>query len=139
MKVVEIVYAHGHPNIRSTHKGTFEITKEPTLTRRGECIIAVGAAKGAAELCPEFKGAARREGARITITIESGGVREVIRAMGSPRLSFAHPTDLVVRKSDYVCGRTIAINADKAAADLPRKLVKRMQNPHQRIRITLTA
>ena len=137
MGAVEVVYAHGHPNIQSTHKSTFEITKEPTLTRRGDCIIAVGATKGAAELFPEFKSAASREDAQITITIESGGVREVVRAIGSPKLSFLHPTDLVVRKSAYVCGRTIAIKADKSAADFPRKLVGMIQNPHQKIVITL--
>jgi len=136
MKIVEVVRARGHEHIRSTHKTTFEITKESTLTKRGDCIIAIGATKGAADLSPEFKEAAKREGAQITITIEAGDVKEVVKAEGSPRLTFLHPTDLVVRKSDYVCGRTIAIKADKAAADFSRGLIRKMQNPSQEIKIT---
>jgi len=136
MKIIEVVRARGHENIRSTHKTTFEITKEPTLTKRGDCIIAIGATKGAADLCFEFKEAAKKEGAQITITIEVGDLKEVVKAEGNPRLIFLHASDLVVRKSDYVCGRTIAIKADKAAADLSRELVRKIQNPNQEIKIT---
>jgi len=138
MKIIEVVDARGHENIQSTHKTTFEVTKETVLTKRGDCIIAVGTTKGAADLHPDFKEAAKRSGAQITIMVEAGGVGEVVKARGSPRLLFAHPTDLVVRKSNYVCGRTIAVMADKAAKDLSRKLVEKLRHPHQKIRITLT-
>jgi len=60
-----------------------------------------------------------------------------VKARGSPRLLFTHATDLVVRKSDYVCGRTLAIRADKAAKDLSRKLIEKIWDPSQRIRIAL--
>ncbi|MDH5663657.1 MAG: DUF371 domain-containing protein [Candidatus Bathyarchaeota archaeon] len=135
--VIIAIFAHGHENIQATHETTFEITKEPTLTKRGDCIIAVEATKGAADLPLEFKEAARKKGAQITITIEAGELREIVRTRGSPRLLFTHPTDLVVRKTDYVCGRTLAIRADKAASDLSRKLVEKIQDPNQGIRITL--
>jgi len=135
--VIIVIFARGHENIQATHKTTFEITKEPILTKRGDCIIAVEAMKGAADLPLEFKEAARKKGARITITIEAGELKEVVRVRGSPRLLFTHPTDLVVRKSDYVCGRTLAIGADKAASDLSRKLIEKIQDSSQRIRITL--
>ena len=71
------------------------------------------------------------------MTIEAGELKERVRAKGSPRLLFTHPTDLVVRKTDYVCGRTLAIKADKAASDLSRKLVEKIQDSNQGIRITL--
>ena len=131
------IFARGHKNIQATHETTFEITKEPTLTKRGDCIIAVEATKGAADLPPEFKEAARKKGAQITITIEAEELKEVVRANGSPRLLFTHPADLVVRKTDYVCGRTLAIRADKAANDLSRKLVEKIKDSSQSIRITL--
>ena len=134
---ITVISAHGHENIEATHETTFEITKEPTLTKRGNCIIVVGASKGAADLPLEFKEAVRKKGAQIIITIEAGKLKEIVRAKGSPRLLFTHPTELVVRKSDYLCGRTIAIRADKAASDLSRKLVEKIQDPNQRIRITL--
>ena len=138
MKPVIIdIFAQGHENIQATHKTTFEITKETTLTKRGDCIIAVEATKGAVDLPLEFKEAARKRGAQITITIEAGELKEIVRTSGSPRLLFTHPTDLVVRKSDYVCGRTLAIRADKAAGDLSRRLVEKMRDSSQKIRITL--
>ena len=138
MKITETVYAYGHENIRSTHKTTFEITKESTLTKRGDCVIAIGATKGTKDLSSEFKEAMKREDVQITITIEADEVREVVKARGSPQLLFTHPTDMVVRKSNYFCDRTIAIKANKTAKDISRKLIQKMQNPDQKIKITLT-
>lgn len=138
MKITEIVDACGHENIRSTHKTTFEITKESTLTKRGDCVIAVGATKGAKDLSSEFKEAMKREDVHITVTIETGEIREVVKARGSPQLLFTHPTDMVVRKSNYICGRTIAIKANKVARDISRKLIEKIQTPCQKIKITLT-
>jgi len=135
--VITVLFARGHENIQATHKTTFEITKESTLTKRGDCIIAIDAAKGVADLPLGFKEAARSEGAQMTITIEAGDLKEVVRARGSPRLPFTHSTDLVVRKSNYVCGRTLAIRADKSASDLSRKLIEKIRNSNQEIRITL--
>ncbi len=138
MDSVTVVFsANGHENIEATHKTTFEVTKETTLTKQGDCIIAVESTKAAADLPFEFKEAARKEGAQITVTIEAGELREVVKAKGSPQLQFMHPTDLVVRKSGYVCGRTLAIRADKAASDFSRELVEKMKDPSQEITVTL--
>ncbi|MFQ5758114.1 MAG: DUF371 domain-containing protein [Candidatus Bathyarchaeia archaeon] len=139
MRVIEEINAYGHENVRSTHETTFEITKEKTLTKRGDCIIAVGATRGVKDLGPKFREAVRRKTAKITITVEAGGVKDVIKARGTPRLLLTHPTDLVVRKSNYVCDRTVAIGADKAARDLSRELVEKLKDPCQKVTITLTA
>lgn len=138
MKATETICARGHENIKSTNGTTFEITKEAFLTKRGDCIVAVGADKGSADLNAEFKYAAKNEGARMTITIQSGNEVETVHAWGSSQLLFTSQTDLVVRKSDYICGRTLAIRADKAAKDLPRKLVENLQKSHQKVKVTLT-
>ena len=135
--VTEVIHARGHGNIQATHKTTFEVTREKALTKRGDCVVAVDATKGAVGLHSRFKEAAKRDGAQITIAIEVGDLREVVKARGSPRLLFLHPTDLVVRKSDYVCGRTIAIRADKAAIDISREIVEKLREPDQRVKITL--
>jgi hypothetical protein len=137
-KRIEIIDALGHELIRSTHRTTFEVTKDRTLTARGDCIIAVGADKGAADLSEDFKTLARRVDADVAITIQADGVAESIRAKGDPRLTFTDPEDIVVRKSTYICGRTVAVKADKAAADLSRKLIKKLTDPNQKVRITLT-
>ena len=138
MKASETIYARGHENVTSRNRTTLEITKENHLTKRGDCIIALEADKAARDLSPEFKKLAQNRKARITITIEASGEVEVVNAYGSPQLSFTHPTDLVVRKSDYTCSRTLAVHADKAAKDLPRTLIEKLQNPRQRVKATLT-
>ena len=139
MRITEKIRAYGHENVRSTHETTFEITKEKSLTERGDCIIAIGATKGVRELSLGFREAVKRKAAQITIAVEAGGVKEAIKARGTPRLLLTHPTDLVVRKSDYVCGRTIAVGADKAAIDFSRELVEKLKNPLQKVTITLVA
>ncbi len=138
MKISEVIEARGHLNILATHRTTLEITKETELTKRGDCIIAVGATKAAADLSAAFKEAAKREDAEIIILIETDEERETVKANGSPKLSFGHTTDMVIRKSSYVCNRTIAIRADKAAINLSRKPIEKLRNPSQKIRITLT-
>jgi len=139
LKAIEQITAYGHVNIKATNKTTFEVTKETHLTPRGDCIVAVNATKGAADLSPEFKTIASRQHARITIKLEVEGKTETVKASGHPALSFTHPTDLVVRKSDYVCNRTLAIRADKAACDFSRSLVEKLRNPQRKVLITLIA
>ncbi len=139
MRVIQKINAYGHENILATHETTFEITKETMLTKRGDCVIAVGATKGARDLSLKFRGIMKKKTTEITITVEAGGVKESVKAKGTPRLSLTHPTDLVVRKSDYVCGRTVAIGADKAAKDFSREFIEKLKNPTQKVTITLTA
>ena len=138
MKATEIIHAHGHENITSANTTTFEITTDIHLTKRGDCIIAVGSDKGANDLSLQFKKTAQDERARIEITVEVDGEVEVINAWGSPELSFTHPTDMVVRKSDYVCSRTLAIRADKSAKEYSKTIAGKLRNPKQKVKIRLT-
>lgn len=139
MNSVKVIFsARGHRNVLATHKTTFEVTKEMVLSKRGDCIVAVESTKAAADLPDEFKEAARVEGAQISVTIEAGELKETVKARGSPQLQFTHPTDLVIRKSDYVCGRTLAIKADKASIDFSRELVEKLKDPKQTVKVTLT-
>ena len=138
METTEIIFAFGHNSIQATHKSTLEITKEAELSKRGDCIIAVSADRAMADLSSEFKENLRKENAKITILIKAGDTVEVVNALGSSRLILTHPTDMVVRKSNYICNRTLAIQADKAACDLSRKLVEKLKNPKQKVKITLT-
>ena len=140
MKSIRVTFfAHGHENLLSTHMTTFEVTKENILSKLGNCIVAVGATIGAIDLPFEFKKAAAKENTTITITLEADTLKERIKAKGSPKLSFTHITDLVVRKSEFICGRTLAINADKASADFSRDLIEKLKNPKQKVKITLEA
>lgn len=135
----EIITAYGHENIQATHKTTLEITKDKHLTKNGDCIIAVAANKSLADLSPKFKEKLRRKNAILTIRIEVEGVVEEIKASGSSHLILTHPTEIVVRKSDYISNRTLAIRADKTSYDLSKRLVDKLKNPNQKVKITLTA
>lgn len=138
MKATEVIVARGHRNVLATNRHTFEITAESHLTRRGDCVIAVAANKSVGDFNDEFKQLLRQEDARLTIVIEAGSARDVAAARGDPRLTLTHPANSVVRKSTYVCNRTLAVNADKAAQGLSRQLVEKLKNPQQRVDIILT-
>ena len=135
----EVIFGYGHKNIQATHKTTVEFTKDLHLTKKGDCIITVAADKALADLTAEFKEKLRKPHAKLTITIETDGIIEQVHAEGSPQLILTHPTDIVVRKSDYICSRTLAVNADKAACDLSRALVEKLKKPEQKVKITLAA
>jgi hypothetical protein len=137
-EVSETVFAFGHKNIQATHKATVEFTKEKHLSRRGDCILAVAADKSLVDLSDKFKESLRKPNARLTITFEADGITERINAYGTSNLPLTHPSDMVVRKSSYMDGRTLAIGADKAACDLSRELIEKIRNPKQRAKITLT-
>jgi len=112
-------------------------TRERHLSKTGDCVVGVAADKAVADLNQEFKEKLKRPNAKLTIIIEAEGLTEQIDALGSPKLILTHPTDMVIRKSNYICDRTLAIHADKSANDLPRELVEKLKNPQQKVNITL--
>ncbi len=126
MKIIEILNAHGHPNIKATHRTTFEVTREEYLTKKGDCIIAIGANKGAFHLSEKMKKAIRM-GAKVTVIIEIDGLIDEISGEGHPSLTLEDPISLVARKSEYICPRTFMIKADKAASDIDRRIIEKLK------------
>jgi hypothetical protein len=138
MKNVSLVfYAKGHRNIIATHKTTFEFTKEQSLSKRGNCIVGVKSTKSGVDFPIGFKKTAKNQEAKITIIIEINNLKEKIIAFGDPQLQFSHQTDLVVRKSNFVCNRTLAVRADKSSADFSREIIEKLKDPNQNIKIIL--
>ena len=128
--MIEEILARGHPNISAKHKTTLEITKDGELTKRGDCIIGVRAEKSISEISDKVKNHLKMgRKAKITISLPDYGLEEVIIGLGSKRMTFEHPTDIVVRKSSFVCGRTLLIEANKAAIDLNREMVELLKDP----------
>jgi len=138
-EVIERIEAHGHSSVTARHKKTFEFTKEEHLTSKGDCILAVGANKGARELSDEFKTLAARGSTRIIIMIEVDGVREIAVGRGDASLTFTHETDIVARKSNFTCGRTVMTRSNMAAADFSRVFTRRLKNPDATVYVTLVA
>jgi hypothetical protein len=139
METREIIIAYGHENILATNRTTLEITRETHLTLKGDCIIAVAADKSINDLSQKFRDLLRNNKAKLSILIEAGGEEDIVNAVGNSQIVLRHPTDIVIRKSSYICGRTLAIQADKVACDLSRRLVEKLKNPEQKVEITVTA
>jgi hypothetical protein len=117
-----VVRAQGHENVTAEHASTFEVTSDDFLTPAGDCILGIEADTVPTDLDEAFVAACQRPDATIEIRLAAGGQEDVIRAEGHPGLSFENDRSMVVRTSDYVDDRTIAVNAEKAAGDIDRKL-----------------
>lgn len=120
----ETVRARGHRNVTATHRSTFEVTRDADIGLAADCIIAVSADRWPAGFSGEFKTAASRDDARITAEIHCEGHKDTVQGWGSSKMTFVDGRSMVFRVSDFVCGRTVMINADKAARNLDRGLVK---------------
>jgi len=119
------IFAHGHKNIRATHRTTFELTKSEHLSPRGDCIIGVGADKSVADLPDDLKNLIRAGFYfEVELTLPDYGISEKVIGKGHPNLTLSNLEDLVVRKSCYTCSRTLLVSASKAAADLSREMVE---------------
>jgi len=127
--IVEKVFARGHENIRATHRTTLEITKDKELTPRGDCIIGVNADKSIFDLNFNLKSALKKGlKAKVTLYLPDYSLKEELFGFGSEKLTFTHKRDIVIRKSDYVCGRTLLIRSNKAAIDLSREFVELLKD-----------
>ena len=119
----------GHENIRSNHQKTIEITKESHLTPKGDCIIGVNATSSCADLPQNLKDKLKNSDSKITFSIKVENHEFVVEGTGHPDLILTHHEDIVIRKSDFICPRTLAIKCDKASDLLPRKMVSLLRNP----------
>jgi hypothetical protein len=128
--------AKGHVNIRATHPSTFEITTEPHLTPKGDCIIGVEASHSALELNQLAGDNLRTPTSEIQTFLSVDGITECIWGNGSPQLTLSNKISLVWRTSDFVDDRTIAINCDKAAKDLNPILISKLRNPGSILEVT---
>ena len=126
MEAEEIIQCRGHPLVLGTHPTTFEVTAEPHLTSTGNCIIGIAADKGCAGLSSEFKYVLAHDDARLLTRLRCGEIEVEIHSQGSSQFTLNHPSDMVWRRSTFVCGRTIGIHSDQVAATLPDELIKNL-------------
>ena len=119
----------GHENIRSLHKKTIEITREGKLTPSGDCIIGVKAKCGCKGIPNEIKEKIRDPNSVVIFSINVDGYKFQVKGKGHKDLICSDPNDIVLRKSNYVCPRTLAVKCDKASDSIPRKIIQLLQNP----------
>ena len=127
----------GHENIRSTHQKTIEITKEKELTPRGDCIVGVGASASCFDIPEDLKEKLKDPDSKVQFLIKVKDQEFIIQGRGHKDLTLTHKEDIVIRKSDFVCPRTLAVKCDKASDILPREMVKILQNPSTKATFTI--
>lgn len=137
MEAQETIRCTGHPLVLGTHPTTFEITRESHLTKNGNCIIGIAADKGCRGLSAGFKRVLCHDDAVLVTRLSCDGILAEVRSRGSSRFTLDHPTDMVWRRSVFVCGRTIGILSDQVAATLPEPLMANLAAGKEMI-VTLT-
>jgi hypothetical protein len=123
---------NGHKNIRSLHPKTIEITTEPNLTLNGDCIIGVEASCGCNDIPEQMKNLMRNSKSEILFTISVKDISFKVKGSGHENLILTNPHDIVIRKSSFICPRTLAICCDLASDSIPRQMIKNLQNPDSR-------
>src|ERR687889_2521738 len=126
--VQDDVTFYGHPNIRSLHAKTIEITKDEHLTPRGDCIIGVKANKACVDLDEALKHRLKSNSAIVRIEVMVGNESVLISGMGDHRISMLNPHDIVIRRTNFACPRTMSVLCNTASSEVPRKMVERLQD-----------
>jgi hypothetical protein len=119
----------GHKNIRSLHPKTIEITTDSDLTVNGDCIIGVRASSGCKDIPEEMKMLLRNPQSEIICTILVGNLSFKVTGKGNENLSLTNQHDIVIRKSNFTCPRTLAINCDAASDFIPEQMIEVLQDP----------
>jgi uncharacterized protein len=126
--VQDDVTFYGHPNVRALHAKTIEITKDEHLTLRGDCIIGVRANKACADLDEALKHRLKSNSVVVRIEIMVANESFLITGMGDHRLSMLNPNDIVIRRTNFACPRTMSVLCNKASSEVPRNMVERLQD-----------
>ena len=125
----EEITFQGHINVLSLHSRTIEITKDPNLTKKGDCILGVSANKACNDLNSSLKDRLKKSSTFVKISIVVDPFVFELSGYGSNTLQVSHGHDIVLRKSNYVDSRTLAVSCDKSAFDIPRNLVSLLTIP----------
>ena len=119
--------AYGHENVIGEHKTTVELTSEDFLTKQGTCIVGVCSDMTLNQLDAKIKSLASLSSTKIVLRMSIDSLTEEVTGTGSPGLTYIDSTSMVARTSTFECGRTLMVNADKAASDLNRDFIDRLK------------
>jgi len=112
-------YLYGHPNTLATHKTTLEFTKDESLSVEGDCILGVNADFKKSDVNKVLK----ENIVRVTLSI--GKLNDSFFVKVNKK--FSDNKEIVLRKSNFLSGRTLGIEAEKAAKDIDRRIVQKMK------------
>lgn len=128
-------HAYGHPNILGTHRTTLEFTKDKELSLKGDCIIGVNADFELGKIRDFIKNSINKKIAITIQTINNKKIKEKINAELNP--SFNDDNEIVIRKTDFVSERTLAIKANKVAFELNRDLIDYLKEKKNKIAVII--
>ncbi|MEM0495420.1 MAG: DUF371 domain-containing protein [Candidatus Nitrosocaldus sp.] len=123
---------YGHRNVRALHRSTIEVTKDEHLTLRGDCIVGVKADKACRDLNALIGDRVRQDDREIRFTILVKGMEWRFTAKGCRMLTLEDDRSIVIRKSRYICPRTLAIMSSASAIDMPREMVRMLMDESTR-------
>ena len=132
-----VFYCKGHPNVLATHKSTLEFTKDENLTLKGNCIIGVSSTHSLSELSVELRKKIKDSSTIILVKLQTGNHTDYIKGSGNSDLDLSDENAIIIRRSDFVCSRTLMINANKAARDIDERIIKEMRNPNNDMKVTV--
>ena len=125
--ISEEVLFTGHSNVQSLHSRTIEITKDKELTLRGDCIIGVNANKSCKDLSDKIKEKIKKNHSYIEIELIVEPFSFLIKGSGHNELLLTNSKDIVLRKSKFICDRTLSIKCDYSSLEIPREIVKALK------------
>ena len=135
MTILEEIDIYGHENILCTHNTTIEITKDIHLTKKGNCILGIRASKACHDLNPSLKKKLQKRN-KMKISIHVDDLTDSFYGYGNSGLKLSSEKDMVFRKSNFICERTVLIDCTKSSSELNRDLVKKLSTPGKRYAIT---
>ena len=136
LTIIERIHAWGHENILCNHQTTIEITKHKSLTKKGDCIIGVNASKACSDLTTELK-AQIKNGKRFKVILKVDDIQDHFSGFGNRKLRLLDKNDMVFRKSNFICDRTVLINCSKSSVEISRDLTKTLRNSNTKLTITI--
>jgi uncharacterized protein len=122
---------HGHENVLANHYNTIEITTEAEISTRADCIIGVNGSKACSQLNPALKRHIQNSG-QLSFELIVNDFSFVFNGSGSPKLDLCDSREIVLRKSWFVSSRTVALGCNKAACDIPRDMIRMLQDRKQK-------
>jgi hypothetical protein len=126
--ISEEVIFEGHPNVQSLHPRTIEITKDKNLTLKGDCIIGLNANKSCKDLIPKIKEKIKKNNSVIEIELIVEPYSFIIKGSGNEDLLLSNSKDIVLRKSSFICDRTLSLNCNYSSLEIPREIIDLLKN-----------
>ncbi len=127
--ILDEVIFKGHPNVQSLHSRTIEITKDKDLTLNGDCIIGINANKACKDLDAGIKKRIKKKDSLIEIGLIVEPYSFTVKGFGDDKLLLTNEDDIVLRKSKFICDRTLSINCNFSSLEIPREIINSLKDP----------